>query len=81
MSKLEFARVVKVPFERAFSISNIKAGFAKCAIYPFNPKAVDQSKVGPSLTCSSPSLDDSSANSDVPNSSSFDRSASVTVPT
>ena len=59
VSKREFARVVKVPFERAFSIPNIKAGFAKCGIYPYNPKAIDQSKVAPSLTCSSSSLDDS----------------------
>ena len=80
VSKCEFARFVNVPFERAFSIPNIKAGFAKCGIYPYNPKAIDQSKVAPSLTCSSPSLDDSSASSDVPSSSSFDTSASVTVP-
>ena len=31
VSKREFARVVKTHFEKAFSISNIKAGFAKCA--------------------------------------------------
>ena len=80
VSKREFARVVKVPFEIAFSIPNIKAGFAKCGIYPYNPKAIDQSKVAPSLTCSSLSLDDSSASSDVPSNSSFDTSASVTVP-
>ena len=49
VSKREFARVVKVPFERAFSIPNIKAGFGKCGIYPYNPKAIDQSKVAPSL--------------------------------
>ena len=72
VSKREFARVVKVPFERAFSIPNIKAGFANCGVYPYNPKAIDQSKVAPSLICSSPSLDDSSASSDVPSSSSFD---------
>ena len=50
VSKREFARIVKVPFERAFSISNIKGSFTKCGIYPLNPRAVDQSEVAPSLT-------------------------------
>ena len=45
VSKREFARVLKTPFERAFSISNIKAGFAKCGIYPFDPTAIDSSKI------------------------------------
>ena len=49
VSKREFARVVKVPFERAFSISNIKAGFAKCGIHPYNPNAIDYSKIAPSF--------------------------------
>ena len=45
VSKREFARVVKTPFEQAFSISNIKSGFSKCGIYPFNPDAIDHSKI------------------------------------
>ena len=45
VSKREFARVVKGPFERAFSIPNIKAGFAKSGIFPFNPNAIDRSKM------------------------------------
>jgi hypothetical protein len=61
VSKREFARAVKTPFERAFSISNIKAGFAKCGIHPFDPNAIDQSKVMPSLPCSSSSTDESSS--------------------
>lgn len=36
VSKKEFARVVKRPLDQAFSIPNIKSGFAKCGIYPFN---------------------------------------------
>ena len=50
VSKREFARVVKTPFEKVFSMSNIKAGFAKCGIHPFDPNAIDQSKVLPSFS-------------------------------
>ena len=32
VSKRDFAKVVKRPFEKAFSIPNIKAGFSKCGI-------------------------------------------------
>ena len=39
VSKREFAKIVKAPFEKAFLIPNIKAGFAKSGIYPFNPRA------------------------------------------
>ena len=53
VSKRVFARVVKTPFERAFSISNIKAGFAKCDIHPFDPDAIDQSKIMQPLESSS----------------------------
>ena len=41
VSKRDFAAVVKDPFEKAFSMSNIKAGFSKAGIYPFNPNAID----------------------------------------
>lgn len=60
VSKREFARVVKTPFEKAFSMSNIKAGFKKCGIHPFDPNAIDQSKVLPSFPSSS-STDESSS--------------------
>ena len=60
VSKREFACVVKTPFEQAFSISNIKAGFAKCGIHPFDPDAIDQSKIMQPLEDSSSSTDDSS---------------------
>ena len=42
--------MVKTPFEKVFSMSNIKAGFAKCGIHPFDPNAIDQSKVLPSFS-------------------------------
>ena len=50
VSKREFARVVKTPFEKAFSMTNIKAGFAKCGIHPFDPNSIDHSKILPSST-------------------------------
>ena len=53
------ARVVKTLFERAFSMSNIKAGYAKCGIHPFDPNAIDQSKLLPSLQSFNSSADDS----------------------
>ena len=48
VSKRDFAQVVKDPFEQAFSIPNIKAGFRKSGIFPFNRNVVDQSKMLPS---------------------------------
>ena len=67
VSKREFARVVKTPFEKAFSMSNIKAGFKKCGIHPFDPNAVDQSKILPSFS-SSPSTDESYTSAEVSSS-------------
>ncbi len=46
--KRDFARVSKGPFERAFSITNIKAGISKSGIFPFNPDAVAKAKTVPS---------------------------------
>ena len=37
-----------VTFEKAFSIPNVKAGFKKCGIYPFNPDVVPAAKMTPS---------------------------------
>ena len=48
VTKREFSRVLKGPFEQAFSIPNIKVGFAKAGIYPFNPDAVAKGKMLPS---------------------------------
>ena len=55
VSKRDFARVVKQPFEHAFSILNIKAGFAKSRIFPFNLNAIDKSKMVSSPSSSSAS--------------------------
>ena len=63
--KREFARVVKTPFERAFSISNIKSSFAKCGIHPYDPSAIDESKLAPSLVHSSNSSTDESGSSTI----------------
>lgn len=41
-------RVVKRPLDQAFCIFNIKSGFSKCGIYPFNPDAVAKNKMKPS---------------------------------
>ena len=74
VSKRDFARVVKTPFERAFSISNIKSGFSKCGIYPFNPDAIDHSKiVQPSSSDESNSI---SSNSSI-SSASFSQDESI----
>ena len=48
VSKRDFARVVKDPFEQAFSIHKIKSGFRKSGIFPFNRNVVDESKMLPS---------------------------------
>ena len=48
VTKREFSRVIQVPFEPAFSITNIKAGFSKCGIYPFNPDAIEHAQMLPS---------------------------------
>ena len=40
--KSNIARIVTLPFEESMSMSNIKAGFAKCGIHPFNPNALDK---------------------------------------
>ena len=47
-AKQDFSRIIKSPFERAFLFPNIKAGFAKCGIYPFNRDAVPIAKMIPS---------------------------------
>ena len=45
VTKRGFSRVVKRPLEQAFSIPNVKAGFAKSGIYAFNPDAVAKHKL------------------------------------
>ena len=81
VTKREFS---KVPFKRAFSITNIKAGFLKCGIYPFNPGAVERAKMLPSGSYSpseSISSGDSSAiYSPAPTSLLEDSSSSSSCP-
>ena len=48
VTKRDFARVVKEPYESAFSIAYIKSGFAKCGIFPLNRRAIPQLKLLPS---------------------------------
>ena len=69
VSKREFSRVLRSPFECAFSIPNIKSGFRKSGIYPFNPDAVEKAKMIPS-TLHSSSLNESSSDSSTPYPSS-----------
>ena len=42
VSKRNFASVFKEPFEHSLCLKNIKEGFRKCGIYPFDPNAVDK---------------------------------------
>ena len=71
VSKKEFASVVKEPFEKAFAMSNIKAGFKKCGIYPNDPNAIDTAKMKPSEMYSQPST--SSLNSTTDSERSGDK--------
>ena len=52
ISKREFSKVLKVPFEQSFSLVNVKSGFRKCGIYPFDPSAIATEKMTPSLLTS-----------------------------
>ena len=45
VTKRDFPKVFKGPFEHAFSISNVKAGFEKSGIFPFNPDAIATAKM------------------------------------
>lgn len=40
--KKNIPRMLKGPFESSMTMENIKAGFRKCGIYPFNPNAIDK---------------------------------------
>jgi len=72
VTKREFSKVIREPFECAFSITNIKAGFSKCGIYPFNPGAIETAKMLPSASygfandSSTSSSEQSSASSPAP---------------
>ena len=90
VTKREFVKVLKVPFERALSIPNIKAGFTKCGIYPLNPNAVSKEKMTPSTlygasspesalppSSSSVSCSDSGTVSSTPSNSQVQQSVSA----
>ena len=66
VSKREFASVVKEPFEKSFSMSTIKSGFAKSGIFPFNPDAIDKSKMKPSecYRCTADDLSEGTSSDD-----------------
>ena len=49
-AKRNFARCMKVPFKESMSKRNIKLGFQKCGIYPFNPNAIDKTRIYPNKT-------------------------------
>ena len=66
VTKKEFSKVAKTPFEKAFSIPNVKAGFKKCGIYPFNPDVVPAEKMTPSTVHKSLLSSFSSSDSSTP---------------
>ena len=43
--KRNVPRILKEPFEKSMSLANIKSGFRKCGIFPFNPNAIDKEKL------------------------------------
>ena len=43
VSKKNFTAFFKEPYELALSMHNIKQGFRKCGIHPFNPNSIDKS--------------------------------------
>ena len=45
ISKSNVSRFLKQPFEASMSLQNIKAGFRKCGIFPFNPNAIDKTQL------------------------------------
>ena len=77
VTKREFAKVVKVPFERAFSIPCVKAGFAKCGIYPLNKDAISKEKMTPSTLHGGSGSSSESVNPRSSSSASASESATV----
>ncbi len=79
VTKRDFSRVVKSPFEKAFSIPNVKAGFAKCGVYPFNRNVVPIEKMVPSVL-NQASLSVSSGSPDVSSNSQQSSSSEASDP-
>ena len=47
INKTNFTAIFKESFERSMSLATIKNGFRKIRIYPFNPKAIDKTRLIP----------------------------------
>ena len=47
ISKTNFTAIFKESFERSMSLATIKNGFRKTGIFPFNPKAINKTKLTP----------------------------------
>ena len=47
ISKTNFTVIFKESFERSMSLATVKNGFRKTGIYPFNPKAVNKTRLIP----------------------------------
>lgn len=45
ISKTQVPKMLKEPYEAAMTMQNIKAGFKKCGVFPFNPNAIDRSQL------------------------------------
>ena len=45
VTKTNVPRMIRAPFEQSMSITNIKSGFRKCGIHPFDPNAIDRSQL------------------------------------
>lgn len=43
VSKAAFSGVFRVAYQQAFTMATVTSGFEKCGIYPYNPKAVNES--------------------------------------
>ena len=41
----QVAKIITKPFEDAMSMRNIKAGFKKCGVVPYNPNAIDKERM------------------------------------
>ena len=47
INKKNFAAIFKESFQRSMSLVTIKNGFRKTGIYPFNPSAIDKTRLIP----------------------------------
>ena len=47
IDKTNFTAIFKESFERSMSLATIKNGFRKTGIYPFNPEAIDKTRLIP----------------------------------